>query len=110
MKVTINNNEITLKTTFRSYIIFENITGKSFTTMASFSDVLVFMYSVILGSSKSTEITFDEFLDYIDANPDMVTKFTEWMSGTNEVVNNASNNSVLDDDSKKKTTHKPKLD
>jgi hypothetical protein len=47
MKIQIKDIEITLKSTFRTYIIFENITGKSFQNVATLSDILCFMYATI---------------------------------------------------------------
>ena len=108
MKVQILGREIELKATFRAYIIFENITGKSFQQLSTLADVLTFFYATILGSAKITDISFDDFLDFIDANPNVVTEFSEWMAGSNAVVEEASNNNVEKDDAKKKTSRKQK--
>lgn len=106
MKITILGREVELKATFRAYIIFENITGKSFRNLDSLVDVLTFMYATVLGSAKVTDISFDEFLDYIDEHPDVVHKFSEWMTKSNEVVNEASNKLDEDTDTKKNKRRK----
>ena len=108
MKVQILGRDIELKATFRAYIIFENITGKSFQQLSTLADVLTFFYATILGSAKTTDISFDDFLDFIDENPNVVTEFSEWMAGSNAVVEEASNNNVEKDDAKKKTSRKQK--
>ena len=108
MKVQILGREIELKATFRAYIIFENITGKSFQQLSTLADVLTFFYATILGSAKTTDISFDDFLDFIDENPNIVTEFSEWMAGSNAVVDEASNSNVEKDDAKKKTIRKQK--
>ena len=108
MKVQILGREIELKATFRAYIIFENITGKSFQQLSTLADVLTFFYATILGSAKTTDISFDDFLDFIDENPNVVTEFSEWMAGSNAVVEEASNSNVEKDDAKKKTIRKQK--
>ena len=108
MKVQILGRDIELKATFRAYIIFENITGKSFQQLSTLADVLTFFYATILGSAKTTDISFDAFLDFIDENPNVVTEFSEWMAGSNAVVEEASNNNVEKEDAKKKTTRKQK--
>ena len=108
MKVQILGREIELKATFRAYLIFENITGKSFQQLSTLADVLTFFYATILGSAKTTDISFDDFLDFIDANPNVVTEFSEWMAGSNAVVEEASNNNVEKEDVKKKTIRKQK--
>ena len=108
MKVQILGRDIELKATFRAYIIFENITGKSFQQLSTLADVLTFFYATILGSAKTTDISFDDFLDFIDENPNVVTEFSEWMAGSNAVVEEASNNNVEKEDTKKKTSRKQK--
>ena len=108
MKIHILGRDIELKATFRAYLIFENITGKSFQQLSTLVDVLTFFYATILGSAKTTDISFDDFLDYIDANPNIVTEFSEWMAGSNAVVEEASNSNVEKDDAKKKTSRKQK--
>ena len=108
MKVQILGRDIELKATFRAYIIFENITGKSFQQLSTLADVLTFFYATILGSAKTTDISFDDFLDFIDENPNIVTEFSEWIAGSNAVVEEASNSNVDKDDAKKKTSRKQK--
>lgn len=108
MKIQILDREVELKSSFRAYIIFENITGKSFQSVQTLSDVLVFMYATILASLKTTDISFDAFMDYIDSNPNVVTEFSEWLTGVHDVVNDASNKLTDTEDSKKKTTRKTK--
>ena len=103
MKITILGREVELKATFRAYIIFENITGKSFQNLSTLADVLTFMYATILGSAKTTDISFEAFLDFVDENPTIVTEFSEWLTGSNAVIEEASNNNVEKEDSKKKT-------
>lgn len=92
MKVIIKENEIELKYSFRSFMIYENITGKSFQP-TNLTDILIFFYSTILGSSKNAELKFDEFMDLIDIHPELVTEFSEWISTTSEVNNEIENKS-----------------
>lgn len=108
MKIQILGRDIELKATFRAYIIFENITGKSFQQLSTLADVLTFFYATILGSAKITDISFDAFLDFIDENPNIVAEFSEWMTGNNAVVEEASNTHMDEGDTKKKTTRKKK--
>lgn len=103
MKITILGREVELKATFRAYIIFENITGKSFQNLSTLADVLTFMYATILGSAKTTDISFEAFLDFVDENPTIVTEFSEWLTGSNAVIEEVSSNNVEKEDSKKKT-------
>ena len=106
MKIQILDKEVELKNSFRAYIIFENITGKSFQSVNTLGDILIFMYSTVLASLKTTDISFDAFMDYIDENPDVVTQFSLWLAQSHEFINEASNK--LEDDTKKKTVRKTK--
>ena len=42
------------------------------------------MYCVVVASSKDYSLKFDEFIDYIDENPNIITEFGTWIQ---EVVN-----------------------
>lgn len=106
MKITILGREIELKSSFRSYMIYENITGKSFQSLTTLADIITFMYANVLAVLKSPEISFEEFLDFIDENPNEVTKFSEWMVKGNAIINTASNDDIDKPNSKKKTTKK----
>jgi hypothetical protein len=78
MKITINEKEIELKYTLRSMLMYENITEKTFnpTTM---SDIITFMYCIVVASSKDYSLKFDDFIDWLDDNPNMINEFGEWI-------------------------------
>ena len=78
MKVNIKGNEIELKYTMRSMILFENITDKTFNP-EGVTDILTYFYCVVLASSKDYTLTFDEFIDFIDDNPNIMKEFSEWL-------------------------------
>ena len=79
MKININGNEIALKYSFRAMIIFEKITGTTFSGNG-ITEILIYFYATILGSDKNNSITFDEFMDWLDENPDMINEFSKWLS------------------------------
>lgn len=70
--------ELNLRQTFRAHIIYEQIMGKSFSVDAGLNGTIVLFYSHILGSNKDVVIDYDEFMDWLDANPKMLSEFTEW--------------------------------
>ena len=84
MKIKIQEKEIELKKTFRSYIIFESITDKIFAPK-TMSDVVTYFYSVVLASDKDINLTFDEFIDWLDENEDALNDFEQWLTKINEV-------------------------
>lgn len=79
MTLRINDRDVKLKYTFRTFILYENIQGKSFTPTST-TEILVFLYCCILASDKDLIFTFDEFLDMIDENPQIIVDFSEFLS------------------------------
>lgn len=79
MTITIKDKEFQLKYSFRALMIYENITKKSFNPK-TVTDMVVFFYSIVLASNKGCELLFDDFLDWIDDNPDKVNDFSNWLT------------------------------
>ena len=84
MQITLNKKKITLKYTLRAMMMYENMTQKSFSPN-TITDVITFMYCVVIASSKDYSITFDQFIDYIDEHPETMTKFADWIQDTSNV-------------------------
>lgn len=81
MKVTIKEQEITLKYSMRALFQYENITGQSFNPK-TLQDFCTFFYCVLCSSNKDLDLTFDEFVDYLDEDPSKMNEFAEWLSKT----------------------------
>ena len=84
MKINIKDKEIELKKTFRSYVIYESITDKIFAPK-TMSDIITYFYSVVLSSYKDINLTFDEFIDWLDENDNALNDFEKWLTEINEV-------------------------
>lgn len=84
MKITINNHEVELKKTFRSYVIYESITDKIFNPK-TMSEIITYFYCVVLASDRNLELTFDEFIDWLDENDNALNDFEQWLTKINEV-------------------------
>lgn len=84
MKITINNHDVELKKSFRSYVIYESITDKIFNPK-TMSDIITYFYSVVLSSDKDINLTFDEFIDWLDENENALNDFEQWLTKINEV-------------------------
>ena len=78
MIVNIKGNEITLKYSFRSMMIYEKIVGESFQP-TGVTEVIVYLYSTILASKKGIDLSFDDFVDWLDDNPNAINEFNEWL-------------------------------
>ena len=79
MEITIKGNTVSLKYSFRALMIYENITQKSFNPKG-ISDVVVFFYAIVVASSKDTTLSFDDFIDWLDANPTAISEFSVWLT------------------------------
>lgn len=97
MKIQFKDEEITLKRTLRSLIMFENITSKPF-SITSTTDVLTYFYAIVLCSGDNIDMGFEKFIDILDEQPTLLEEFQKWLIEDNEKTQNLS---------KKKTT-KPK--
>ena len=79
MEIIIKDNTVKLKYSFRALMIYENIANKSFSPKG-ISDVVVFFYSVVVATTKDNTISFDDFLDWLDANPTAINDFSVWLT------------------------------
>lgn len=84
MEITINNKTVTLKKTFRSVIAYEQATKKTFNP-STISEMILYFYCVIIASDTELEITYDDFLNWLDDNENTLKDFTMWLSKMNEV-------------------------
>lgn len=95
MKIQIKNKEVELKNKMRSLLIYEQITNKPFNP-STITDMMIYFYSVILACEPSIELTFTEFMDLIDEQPNLFDSFQSWL------IKEGEKNSIYNDDSKKK--------
>lgn len=79
MNVIINNKAIELKYTFRSMIIYEKITGETF-SYKGMTEILVYFYSTILASHKDFELSFEDFIEWLDNNTNVINEFSKWLT------------------------------
>lgn len=84
MTITINNKEVTLKKSFRSYIIYESATGKPFAPN-TLTDSILFFYCVVISSNSELDVTFDDFLTWLDEHNTALAEFTEWLIKQSEI-------------------------
>ena len=84
MEITVKDTTVTLKNTFRSMIMYENIMEKSFIANG-ITEILVYFYCVILASKKDIGLMYDEFLDWVDDNPRIMEDFTKWVIDNNKI-------------------------
>lgn len=99
MTLKIKDREVNLKYSFRTFFIFENIMGRSFQPDTT-TDVLCFFYSCIMASDKELDFKFDEFLDMVDDNPNLLIEFSQFIS------EQVQKNRIMQPESEEKKTRK----
>lgn len=86
MKVRIKEQEVELRYSMRSLFMFERVANKSFNP-TTIEDFCTFFYCVVCSSNKDLDLTFDEFVDYLDEEPSKMNEFAEWLSKTMQKSN-----------------------
>ena len=89
MEITINNQTIKLKYSFRGFMAYEQITNEAFKPDGLKSLITLF-YSFVMVSDNQLSITFDEFIDWLDENPNKLNDFSNFIAENNERQNNLS--------------------
>ena len=82
--ITIKNKEYKIKQTLRALFIFEQITGRPF-EIKTMLDNYIFIYSVIIANNPDNILDWDDFIDALDENPNLLTEFTELNQEQNKV-------------------------
>lgn len=91
MKIKINDKEIELKQTIRSLLMYENIKGESYSPK-NLNDILLYIYCVVVASSKDYSLEYDTFIDWVDDNPGELEKISQFIQQTQENQNNIKKN------------------
>lgn len=100
MKVTIKEKEITLKSSFRALIAYEQITNHAFNP-STITDMILYFYCVIICSKEFDEpMRFEEFMDYLDEHQDLLNTFTTWLTESSK------QNQIFEGKEEKKTAVK----
>lgn len=81
MNINIIDKEITLKYSLRAMMMYENVTNKTLNP-SGITEVVTFFYCVVLASSKDYSLSFEDFMDWLDENPDTLKEFGEWLQAT----------------------------
>lgn len=77
MTINFNDQEITLKFSFRADLLFESATGHTFNGTSE-SEWLQYMFCNIVANTKNDGLKFDDFLDWISENPTVFYNYLSW--------------------------------
>ena len=91
MKIKIKEQELELHYSLRIYMFYENIMGHSIDmqTISSYTSLVVLFYSAILATlqyeHKNLDITYDEYMDWLDSQHNILADFATWFIKNVEV-------------------------
>jgi len=81
ISITIKGVSYILKTSFRALMGFEEMTGRSATLInVSVSDSIKVFYCMLSAANRPVfTYSFEDFLDALDAEPDLLTQYNKYM-------------------------------
>lgn len=85
MNITIKDKNIKIKGGFRAMMLFERILAESGENISSITSLVQYFWCCVISSKDGEDITYDEFVDWLDENPNEFTNFNEWMSKQNNL-------------------------
>ena len=87
MKIKINDREYEIRYSLRMFFLYETITGEAYRGGTLYSNS-VLLFSAIMAFNKDVDLTFEQFIDALDADESLLTTFNEYM--TKEIENRSS--------------------
>ena len=100
MEITINGKIIELKQTIRSLLMYENIQGHSYQPN-SLNDVLLYLYCVVVASSRDYTFSYEDWIDWVDENPAELEKVVKFIQQTEQNQNDFKKKSQITKKEKK---------
>lgn len=86
----IKDTEVNLKNSLRNYLIFESITERSFVGNTLEDIILLFFSSTLAQVKDRISISYEEFLDLLDEQPNLITEYIKWLTEVNTNNNEIS--------------------
>lgn len=74
--VTINGKEYAAKYSLRALFLYERMTGHNGFETNCTEDSFRFMYAMVAANNQDCDLTWDAFLDAVEANPSIATELT----------------------------------
>lgn len=79
--IKIDGKDLILKQSIRAIMAFEKLTGKeAFNANTTITDGVTMFYCMLQASNPEFSMTFDEFLSYIDTDPNAVPQYYNRLS------------------------------
>jgi len=83
VSIKIKGSKYKLKShSYRAMFLFEDITGKQVTEIATIKDQVLFLWCILKSSNKDFEFTFEEFVDIIEEEESILEEFAKLNEGS----------------------------
>jgi hypothetical protein len=81
VKIKLNDTDYIIKQSFRSLLLFEEITKRSANNFEeNISDVITLFYCILKASNQKTFLfSLDQFIDLLDENQNSLNEFTNYL-------------------------------
>ena len=86
IKIEIKGKEWIIRQSFRGYLLYEEMTGLQVGDIKTMKDMVTLLYCTFKGSNKDWTYTYEEFIDIIDEDPEIFTKFNEFNTDSTKPV------------------------
>ncbi|MDR1556795.1 MAG: hypothetical protein LBS88_07190 [Tannerellaceae bacterium] len=77
--IQIDGNTYVLKYSLRNYFVFENLAGRIY-ELGRMSDEYLLFYSTLLACNPTFGLSFDEFIDRCDADPNLFIAYIDFFT------------------------------
>lgn len=78
MEISIKDTAYKLRYTLRALFIYEQITGKVF-KLETITDEYLFFYCLLAANNPDIQLTFDELIDCIDEDMNLMLEFQDFL-------------------------------
>lgn len=103
MKITLKEQEYTIKYTLRALFIYEQITGKIF-KMLTITDEYIFIYCLILANVPDINMSFEDFINECDENLELLINMQKFLAKEME-KQSAFIRDAIEEDQKKRINY-----
>lgn len=100
-EISISGKNYKIKQTIRAIFLFEQIIGRVF-EIKNTMDNYIYFYCILLANNKEDCLTFDEFIDALDEDPNILVELNKKLTESQEIekILNPDNDNESEDKKK----------
>lgn len=86
MTIKLFDKTVELKFSFKAEMLFEQINDKTFTAQTT-TEWVEYLFCCIIAQLGDGSVKYDEFLSWLDENPNVIFDFMQWYTDTMTEIN-----------------------